>query len=249
MNLRRWTVVAALATGILIIGSGCGRVSLGGGASPTSPPTRTPRPTFTPRSEDTATDVPTDTPAATDTSVPTNTTVPPKKKAVATARPRPTLPPAPTTIPPTAGPTKSPYQYLFDPLACNPSDPNDGGTCNVQNGIKCKHSGGHWIDVFVASNYLDNTSVIAGIHVRYAFTPGGPKIDPDELTGGDGKAEKTLSSAGDPGGKNVGTYYAWVVDSSGNQLSDFSPAIVINDKADSDPKTCWIAVLAFAGGH
>lgn len=250
MNFPRWTAVAAIAIGVLIL-SGCGRFNLTSGPTPTSPPTRTPRPTFTPRSEETATDVPTEaaTAAPTDTEAPTETAVPATRKPVATARPKP-----PTAIPPTQGPaptaipTKPPFSYLFYPLSCGAG--SDPAVCNnSQVGIKCSHSGSHHIDVFVASNYLDPSSVISGIKVRYSHSAGGGKIEPDETTNYEGKAVKTLSGDLDPPGKNVGTYYAWVVDGSGNQQSDFSPPITINAKSDSDPSTCWVAELAFGGGH
>lgn len=250
MNLPRWTAMAALAIGVLIF-SGCGRFGLSSGPTPTSPPTRTPRATFTPRPEETSTDVPTETsaPAPTVTEAPIDTAVPATRKPVATARPKP-----PTAIPPTQGPpptvppTKPPYSYLFFPLVCgNASDP---AVCNnSQPGIKCSHSGSHHIDVFVASNYLDPSSVVSGIKVRYSHSAGGGKIEPDETTNYEGKAVKTLSGDLDPPGKNVGTYYAWIVDGSGNQQSDFSPPIVINAKSDSDPTNCWVAEAAFGGGH
>jgi hypothetical protein len=250
MNLKRSAAMAVLAIGAMMLFSGCGlRVSFNAEASPTSPPTRTPRATFTPRPLETDTPIATDTPQVTDTPQPSDTSVPPTKKPVqATAKPKPaTQPPQPTLPPATAAPTKSPFQYLFAPLTCSAGD---GDTCNIQSGgIKCLHSGGHWIDVYVASDYRDANSLLAGIKVRYAFQPGGAAIPPDETTQGDGKAEKTLSANSDPPGKNVGTYYSWVIDNGGNRISDYSPAININAKSDSDPATCWAAKLAFAGGH
>lgn len=250
MNLKRLSACAALAIIILTITTGCGRVNLFAGPSPTSPPTRTPRPTFTPRPLDTDTPEATEAPTETEAPVATDTSVPPTKRPVATARPKPpTQPPEPTSIPPTAGPTASPYQYLFFPLTCNPGD--DPAICNIQSGgVKCLHSGNHYIDVFVASDYHDpNGSRLAGIRVRFSFQPGGAKIEPDETTAGDGKAEKTLTGPGVPLGKNVGTYYAWLINDSGNQISNFSPAIQINALSEDHSDTCISAIVGFAGGH
>lgn len=250
MNFTRWMALATFAFGILLLTSGCGRVGLFGGASPTSPPSRTPRPTFTPRSEETATDVPTEVPQDTATDVPTEAPILPTKRPVATAKPKPpTVRPEPTSIPPTAGPTASLFQYLFFPLTCDPGA--DPAGCNIQSGgIKCSHSGNHHIDVFVASDYHDpNNSRIAGIKVRFSFAAGGGKIDPDQVTDYEGKAVKTLSGVTDPVGKNVGTYYAWLINDSGSPISDFSPPIHINAHDQDKPDTCFVAVVGFAGGH
>lgn len=248
MNFTRWMALATFAFGILLLTSGCGRVGLFGGASPTSPPSRTPRPTFTPRSEETATDVPTEVPQDTATDVPTEAPILPTKRPVATAKPKPpTVRPEPTSIPPTAGPTASPYHFLFYPLACAPGA--DPAGCNTQSGgIECAHSGIHWIDVIVGADYNNPNSGEAGHIVRYSWAPDGGKIV-DATTNYEGKATLTLSGAGDPYTKGNGTYYAWLVDSSGNRISDVSPAIVINSKKPDASDTCWEAKLAFAGGH
>lgn len=248
MNLKRWAILLALAAGMLILFSGCGiqdRFIAQNEPTPTN--TRRPRPTFTPRPQATETPLPTDTVAATD--VPTDTPAPTKAPVKATAKPKatnpPPPPPQPTAIPPTAAPTKPPFTYLFTPTTCTPGD----GICNVQAGVKCFHAGSHYIDAVVYANYRDPGSALAGIKVRFSFSPGGAPIDPDELSGDDGKAEKTLSAVTDPPTKNTGTFFAWVIDSQGNRQSDYSPAININAKGEDDPTVCWAAKLAFTGGH
>ena len=245
MNLKRWTALATIAIGILLIASGCGRVNLFAGESPTSPPTRTPRPTFTLRPEDTQTTVSTEVPTETDTAVPpTDTAIPPTRRPVATARPRATAPPAATPIPATVGPTTSPYQYLFYPLSCSPGD--DPALCNIQNGgVKCFHSGNHYIDAYVAANQ-DPTSVLAGVKVRFSGSQGGTAIV-DMTTGGDGKASFTLTAPGVPLVRSTGNYFAWVINNSGDRISDFSPPIPINALSETQSNVCISAQVAFAG--
>jgi hypothetical protein len=248
MNLKRWGAVATLAIAVSIFASGCGRVNLFAGPSPTSPPTRTPYPTFTPRPQVTDTPVATEVPTEAATEVPTDTAVPPTRRAVPTARPKPpTERPAPTGLPPTAGPTTDPFTYHFFPATCDPGA--DPAGCNAQGGVHCEHSALHQIKVIVYSNFRDPGSVLAGVKVRFSSSPGGSKIEPDETTGGDGLATKGLSANGDSPLKNVGTYFAWVIGPGGVQLSDYSPPIVINGKNENDPQTCWIGTVAFAGGQ
>ncbi len=242
MNVKRIVVLAVLFTTLLIVVSGCGISNrFLAQAEPTSPPTRTPRPTFTPRPVATDTEVPTEVPP---TEVPQPTAVPatPTKKAAAaptkkpTAKPvvvQPTNPPAPTAIPATPLPTVSPYKYAFIPLSCNPAD---GDTCNVQNGVKCLHSGQHWIDAYVVSDRTNANSGVAGVTVRFSYQQGGNDFY-NQTTDGSGKAHFVLTQ--------TGTFYAWVVQS-GQPQSPFSPPITLNTKSDSDPTTCWQATVAFA---
>jgi hypothetical protein len=248
MNLKRWIALAAFAIAMFIFASGCGRVNLFAGPSPTSPPTRTPYPTFTPRPLATDTPVATDVPTEPATAVPTDTTVPPTRRPVPTARPKPPTAIPPTQgPPPTAAPTTNPFTYHFFPATCpGGSDP---AACNTQGGVHCEHSALHQIKVIVYSNFRDPGSVLAGIKVRFSSAAGGSAIEPDETTGGDGLATKGLSGNGDSPLKNVGTYFAWVVGSGGAQLSDYSPAIPINGKNENDPQSCWIGTVAFAGGQ
>jgi hypothetical protein len=225
MNLR-WIAVAALAIATLTLAAGCGRVSLLSQPSPTSPPTRTPHPTFTPRPQETDTPIATDAPTETETAVPTETQVPPTRKVVPTARPKPpTQPPAPTPIPPTAGPTASPYKYSYVSQ-------------------DCVHSGGTYIKVDVYSNYYDANSQQAGIKVRLSWAPDGPSIA-DVVTDGFGEATFVLAGDGKPA--KVGTYYAWILGHD-TRISDMSAPVVINGKNEDAPDTCWLAHVRFAAG-
>ncbi len=242
MNVKRWALLMALAAGLLWIVTGCGtQTNLLAQNAPTPTATRRPRPTFTPRPVDTDTPVPTDTPAATDTPEATDTPVPPTAKPVvkATSKPAPTKAP-PTAIPPTQPPppTQNPYAYRFAPWGnCNTTDPD---ICNVQNGVKCENSGNTRLNAVV---YQDaGGDVSAGIKVRFSFAPDGAPIPPDELTGDNGLAQKTMS---DQRGGNAGTYYAWVISSTGQRISQVSSPMVINTKPSGDPHVCIVATVMF----
>ncbi|MGB8645525.1 MAG: hypothetical protein WCF84_09825 [Anaerolineae bacterium] len=243
MNAKRWALLLALAASILWIVTACnGQGRLLAQNEPTATATRRPRPTFTPLPVETDTPVPTDTPQATDTPAPTDTQVPPTAKPTvrATAKPKPpTAIPQPTDIPPTAGPTTSPYAYRW--VAYPPCSTTDPDICNIQNGVKCENSGNTRLRGAVLTT-LSTDSGIAGIKVRFSYAPGGAPIDPDEVTGDNGVAEKTMSTAR---GGNAGSYYAWVVDSSGHQQSPFSPAMVITTKPSGDPQVCIVATVLF----
>ena len=244
----------ALASGALFILLAC---SLSGvpliskaEATAAPHPTRTSRPTFTPRPADTDTPVPTDTVEPTEAPPPTEAAPTAKPKAP-TAKPKPkaTQPPAPppppqNTQPPQA--TKSPFTYSF--VNWSPCTQGDTDICNIQGGVHCEHSGGHELRAVVYANIRDPNSQLAGVKVRFSNSPGGGPIDPDEETGPEGVAAKTLSTVTDAPGKNIGTYYAWVVTNTGAQNSEFSAPIPINDKKDGDPATCWVGTVAFAGG-
>lgn len=211
--------------------------------------TRAARATFTPRPKVTATLVPTDVPP-TDvpaTAVPV-TVAPPtatrKPIVQATAKPKPTN--APPTAIPSPQPTTNPFTYAFYPWRCDTTDP---AICNAQNGVGCSHSGQHSIKVQVYANHKDAGSALAGIKVRFSGTPGGPLIDPDEVTQYDGTAVKTLSNVSDAPEKNTGTFFAWLVNAAGNPISPFSPPIPINAKNENDAQTCWVGQVVFAGGN
>ncbi len=251
MNNKRLAVwLLAAAVSFTLLACGIGSVPFISQAQPTATKraTRPSRPTFTPRPADT------DTPEPSPTEEPTEepTQEPPTPVPVTqaptrrpTARPAaPTQPPAPQpTAPPAA--TTNPFKYSFFPASCNTDDP---AICNVQNGVKCEHSGGHHVDVLVYANFKDPGSALAGVKVRYSFSPGGPLIDPDEVTDGGGKASKTFSTVTDSPKKGIVTYYVWLIDNSGNPISPYSPPIPINDKKEDQPDTCWVGTVAFAGG-
>lgn len=250
MNQKRFGMmllfaVAIVATMLACSFAGVTLVSKNDLPTATPRPTRGGRPTFTPRPPDTATDVPTDVP--TDTEVPTEavteTPVPatkaPTRRPATRAPTRPAVTAAPTAVPA----TKNPFKYSFAPYSCGSTD--DPAICNVQNGVGCRHSGNHEINVLVFSNYKDPNSQLAGQKVRFSGAPGGGAIDPDETTGGDGKATKTLSAVGS--GANAGTYFVWLI-GNGQPISPFSPPIVINNENENSATTCYAATVVFVGG-
>jgi hypothetical protein len=153
----------------------------------------------------------------------------------------PPPPPPPTDVPPPPQPS---FPYLYVPASCNTDDP---AACNVQGGVHCEHSGQHSIKVIVYDDRNDPNSVLAGIKVRFSGAPGGAMIEPDEVTTYDGSAVKTLSNVLDHPSKNIGNYFAWLVDGDGNQISEFSPVIPINDLQPENPQVCWVAHVIFAG--
>ncbi len=263
MNFKRWTALAVVALALVVTTIGCGSLNIVAKQEPTAVASRTPRPTFTPHSEATDTPEATNTPQITPTTIPTQavlllpTQPPPTQKPTVKPIVQPTLKPKPATPIPQPQPTQPPpqptavpkpaFQYSFIPASCNTTDP---AVCNIQNGVRCEHSGQHQIKVLVFDDFRDPNSEASGVYVRYSFSPGGAPIDPDEQTGGDGAAVKTFSGVTDPPSKGVGTYYVWVISKpSGTRISNYSPAISLNALSENDPKTCWVATVSFAGGQ
>jgi outer membrane biosynthesis protein TonB len=238
MKFKRWTVLAVFAFVVLLANAGCGRVSLLAQGQPTTAPaTRTPRPTFTPRSEFTNTPAATATAEVTDTPEATETNPPPTAKpvVVATAKPKPTLPkptqpPVPTQPPAPSATAKPAFQYSF----VGP--------------VHCEHSGGVYIQIIVYSNYHDPNSQQPGVKVRASWAPDQPPLGGTDLvTDAYGQAQYTLQTQLPA---KVATYYAWVIDSKGNRISELSAPIDINNQgADAtSPPPCQLAKVFFAAG-
>ena len=152
--------------------------------------------------------------------------------------------PPPIVIPTEAAALK--YEFAFIPATCPSPDPE--GPCNLQNGILCHHSGSKHIRVTVYDSYYDPYSQRVGGKVRFSHAPDGAPIEPDETTQSNGVAEKTLSSDSDAPDMNNGTYYAWVVDTNGNRISEMSGAVTLNGKRAEESGMCTIADVFFAGG-
>lgn len=256
MNLKRiarlFGLICILASGLLACS--ISSVPFISKAEPTATrqPTRSTRATFTPRPKATKTplpaptDEPTEVPPPTDVPVTVEPPTATRKPAVkVTAKPKPTdAPPAATQPPP---PTKSPYTYQWLPWNCG--GVTDPAVCNLQGGVGCSHSGQHSIKVLVFGNHNDPDSQAAGIKVRFSGTPGGPMIEPDEVTIYDGSAVKTLSNVTDAPEKNTGTFFAWLVSNNGDPISPVSAPIPINAKKEDDGQTCWVGSVVFAGGY
>jgi hypothetical protein len=234
MNWNRIGKMLMLGIAALGVTLACsiGSVPFVSQAEPTATrrPTRTARPTFTPRPLETDTPQPTDTPEVTDTPPPTVEPTNPPATKKPTSRPvtvKPTNPPAPqpTPLPP---PTTNPYKYTYFSQ-------------------KCEHSGGTHIFITVYSNYKDPNSLIGGVRVVASYAPdAAPLGDTVGVTNEYGLFDYVLSPDGAP--PRIGTYYAWVVDSTNKRISDVSAPININGKNEDAPDTCWIARVFFAGG-
>lgn len=220
MHVNKRAAWLVLALALFFTGLACESsdriLSVAQARTPTSTRTRTPRPTFTAVPSSTATPIP-----PTNTPQPTPTRTATRRPSTATPRP-PTPKPLPT-VPPAPQPTVFNYQYhAYDKVAC-------------------EHSGNAWIkgSVVYDKNDPDNTK-LPGIKLRLSSSPDGGSIV--DIVSIDDFAF-VLSGVGE--GARPGTYYVWVIDGSGNRISQMSPAITLNGLSDSDPKTCWAAWVYF----
>jgi hypothetical protein len=179
--------------------------------------TRTPRPTFT------------SVPTATDTPVPPTNTPLPTATRTATRRPptpRPPTPkPLPTSPPVVVQPTTPRYQYAAASW-------------------RCEHSGGSWIKGSVYADKNDPNSGMPGVPVVFGGA-GGDSYSTPVQTGGDGVFAFTLTCDGC--GAKIGTYYVWVVDNSGNRISEMAGPI----KIDGGPPDagCWAGWAFFTKNY
>ncbi|MEW5719050.1 MAG: hypothetical protein AB1817_10515 [Chloroflexota bacterium] len=183
------------------------------------PPTGTAFPTFPATYTPTETSTPTNTFTPTPTYTPTPTDTPtPVWTNTPTITPSRTRPPRTNTPRP---PTASPYSY------------------DVTRG-PCEHSGGTFIEGYVnsAAGPLD------GVLVRLGTSPGGGEIQTIS-TGGDRAGHYTFVLR--ESGARPGTWYVWIVDSSGRALSDPNAGrVVTNDiRSGEDPNACWRAEIHF----
>lgn len=186
--------------------------------APTWTPTATRTPTLTGTPE--PTQPPTDTPPPTATASATRVPPSPTRFIFSTPRPAATRPPVGGLTP---VPTVSPYTYNFV-------------------GQKCEDSGGVYIEIYVFTSYP--SSPLGGARVRASYAPDGPALgDTDVTTNSDGKGQYTLQT-GLPA--RPGTYYAWVVDTTGKRISPVSGAVNINTLKPDDPASCKLAKIAFS---
>ncbi|MBI5029208.1 MAG: hypothetical protein HZB51_01675 [Chloroflexi bacterium] len=185
-------------------------------SAPTPTRTRTPRPTFTPipLPTETFTPVPTVPPPPTSAPVPTRT--PTRRPATAVPRP-PTA--VPVVVQPTAvpGPTSSPYQWHANPPGC-------------------EHAGGVFVKARVYGDKNNPDSGMEGVKVVLGGKDGGRFDIPPVTTSWDGTYSFTLSADGAPPFK--GTVYVWLIDGSGNRMSDIGGPINFNGLGP-DNGGCW----------
>jgi len=180
---------------------------------PTVTPTRTSRPTFTPIPPATQTTAPLPT-------VPPTNPPPPLSTVKPTSRPLPSATKKPaTSIPPTAppaGPTQSPYSWHANPPGC-------------------EHAGGVFLKARVYGDKNDINSGVEGIKVVVGDKNATRFDIPPAITTYDGTYSFTFSADGAPPYK--GTVYVWLIDNSGNRISDLGGPIVF-DGVQSDAG-CW----------
>lgn len=216
MHVKHWGARVALTVVFFAGALACRtsdvlNVAIARTATPTQ--TRTVRPTFTPIPP-TATPVPPTQPPP-----PPTATVRPTLRPTArpTARPQPTAPPAPPPAPP-PGPTSSPYLYHVNPPGC-------------------EHSGITHIKAKVYGDKNDPNSGVEGIKVALGGADGANQYVPAVTTTWDGTYTFILSDTGQPG--RTGTWYVWLIDSSGKRISDVGGPINTNNLGPDAPGTCW----------
>lgn len=167
---------------------------------------------------------PTFTPQPTDTStpLPTSTPVPPTRTPTRRPTPRPPTPkPPPTASAPQ--PTVFAYQFHATPPTC-------------------EHAGQSYIKGTVYGDKNDPGSGMPGMKVVLGGA-GGDKYDGPNTTDDYGDYTFILSLEGQ--GARPGTYYTWVVDGSGNRISEMGGPMVLNGLPDTNPATCWVGHVYF----
>ena len=219
MVLKHWGARLALVALLFAGALACRTADVFLAQAPTTTPTRTPRPTFTPLPP------PTDTPAPTATTPPEPTAVP-TKRPTARPLPRPTLRPAPTPVPPPAAPTTPPqpqFQYAANPPVCT-------------------HAGNQYIKGRVYDSKDPTANGVPGLKMALGGADGNNAYvtTPNE---GDGFYTFTLSTPGAPA--KAGTYYVWILDGSGNRISDVGGPINLNLTGPDDPNSCWAGSVDF----
>ncbi len=222
MQLKHWG--ARLALGVLLFASAlaCRTADVLVAQQPTAVSTRTPHPTFTPLPPDTDTPVPTVPPPPTETTAPA---VPTKR---ATSRPvaRATPKPPPTAIPKPAAPAPTPapsYAYA---------------TTN----LSCEHAGNQYIKGKVYDSSDPSANGVPGLMMAMGGA-GGDRYGNPIPNFDDGTYTFTLTAPGQGAGN--GTYYIWIVDGSGNRISDMGGPININNKGADVPGSCWAGHVDF----
>ncbi len=207
MHVNKWAAWLALALALFIGGLACQTTDRI--LSVAQANTATPTRTRTPRPTFTPLPPPTETPAPTATPTP----IPPTRTPTRRPTARPTLPPTPKPV--IAQPTTPRYQYSAA-------------------SFRCEHSGGSWLKGHVYADKNDSDSAVPGVKVVFGGA-GGDAYAPPVLTDGNGDYAFTLTPDG--GGAKIGTYYIWIVDGSGNRISEMAGPINIDGKGPDNG--CW----------
>jgi len=188
----------------------------------------TPAPTQTPA----FTPFPTDTPTPLLTPTPTNTRVVPPATPTPTFTPTFTpAPPTPTSPPPTATPVPPTPTPL--PPTPTPTPAWDYHTANVG----CYHSG----DTFIEGTVWESGAPKNGVTVRLSWAPDAPGAA-DYVTGTDPTRPGYYVHIRPKG--DTGTYYVWVVDATGQRISEIG-MIQFNTEGPDSPTACWRGVVDF----
>jgi len=125
-------------------------------------------------------------------------------------------------VAPPPGPTKSPYLYHT-------------------NAPTCAHSGGTFIKARVYGNVNDPNSGVEGIKVALGGADGVNQYIPAVTTTWDGTYTFVLQETG----SRPGTWYVWLIDGSGNRISDVGGPVVTNNLGPDNPQACWQGAVDF----
>ncbi len=188
----------------------------------TATPTRTPRPTFTPLPTLTLT------PAPTPTQPPAPPTLAPTKKP--TPRPATRVPTKPPTLPPAPPPAQPPqppaskFQYGANPAWC-------------------EHSGLTYIKGRIYDSSSSDANGVGGVKIALGGAGGTDSWVPPIKSEDDGYYTFILSQPNQPA--NKGTYHLWLMDGTGNRISDIGGPIVINGLGPDADGSCWAGHVDF----
>jgi hypothetical protein len=102
--------------------------------------------------------------------------------------------------------------------------------------FKCEHSGGSWLKGHIYTDKNDPNSAEPGVGVVIGGA-GGDKYQGPNLSDGNGDFAYVLSGDNLPPYK--GTLYAWLVNSTGNRISDMAGPFDFNGKNENFVDSCW----------
>jgi hypothetical protein len=177
-------------------------------------------PTWTLTPTNTATPTLTPTPTATPTLAPTLAPASATPTIAPTATPRP-----PTRTPGPVAPTPIPLPYTYRPV--------------IQS---CTHSGSTQIKGRVTSG----GGPVDGARVRLATSPDSTGFVDEQTVRRDSDGSTIYAFVMSLGSLAPFNWYVWVVDAQGTALSDPNFRVSMNDLPESDPASCWLAVVNFA---
>ncbi len=186
---------------------------------------------------------PTWTPTAPGSPIPSTT---PTWLATATlvVPPPPTLAPATATATPTATSTVTPRPPTRTPAPTSAAPPTAIPSAYAYRAVlNCSHSGSTQIKGSVSSGGQPQE----GVRVRVATSPEAATVVEEQFTRRqpDGSAGyafvlKAIGAFDPPA-----TWYVWIVDGTGNPLSDPNFHFQTNNYSSDNPLACWLAIVDF----